>query len=77
MVDELFAIFDTMLSQGKTVGILKDPGVPPGHEVADIPEWSGAVRKSKFYGAFVLNRPVDLHAIDATPARWRGDADFS
>ena len=21
----------------------------------------------------VLNRPFDLHAIDATPARWRGD----
>ena len=28
-----------------------------------------AVRKSKFYGVFVLNRRVDLHAIDATPAR--------
>jgi len=27
------------------------------------------VWKSKFYGAFVLNRRVDLHAIDATPAR--------
>jgi len=39
-VDELFGIFDTMLSQGKTVGILKDPGVPPGHEVDSIPEWS-------------------------------------
>ena len=24
------------------------------------------------YGAFVLNRRVHLHAIDATPARWRG-----
>ena len=35
------------------------------------------MRKSKFYGAFVLNRRVDLYAIDATPARWRGDADFS
>jgi hypothetical protein len=32
------------------------------------------VWKSKFYGAFVLNHRVDLHAIDATPARWRGDA---
>ena len=32
------------------------------------------VWKSKFYGAFVLNRRVDLHAIDATSARWRGDA---
>ena len=27
------------------------------------------VRKSKFYGAFVLNHRVVLHAIDATPAR--------
>jgi hypothetical protein len=25
--------------------------------------------KSEFYGAFVLNRRVVLHAIDATPAR--------
>ena len=25
----------------------------------------------------VLNRRVDLHAIDATPARWRGDAGSS
>jgi len=31
------------------------------------------VWKSKFYGTFVLNRRADLHAIDATPARWRGD----
>ncbi len=30
------------------------------------PEW-----KSKFYGVFVLNHRVVLHAIDATPARWR------
>jgi len=35
------------------------------------------VWKSKFYGVFVLNRRVDLHAIDATPARWRGDAGSS
>ena len=33
--------------------------------------------KSKFYGAFVLNHRVVLHAIDATPARWRGDAGSS
>ena len=33
--------------------------------------------KSKFYGAFVLNRRVVLHAIDATPARWRGGAGSS
>ena len=32
---------------------------------------SVAVWKSKFHGAFVLNRRVVLHAIDATPARWR------
>merc|ERR1712091_786200 len=36
-----------------------------------------AVWKSKVYGAFVLNRRVVLHAIDATPARWRGDAGSS
>ncbi len=30
-----------------------------------------------FYGAFVLNHRVVLHAIDATPARWRGDAGSS
>ena len=33
--------------------------------------------KSKFYGAFVLNHRVVLHAIDVTPARWRGDAGSS
>ena len=31
----------------------------------------------KIYGTFVLNRRVDLHAIDAAPARWRGDAGSS
>ena len=31
----------------------------------------------KFYGAFALNLRVDLHAIDATPARWRGDVGSS
>ena len=47
------------------------------------PFWRGKLRapkpvwKSKFYGAFVLNRRVALHAIDATPARWRGDAGSS
>ena len=33
--------------------------------------------KSKFYGTFVLNHRIILHAIDATPARWRGDAGSS
>ena len=32
----------------------------------------GPVWKSNFYGAFVLNRRVVLHAIDAMPAGWRG-----
>ena len=27
--------------------------------------------------SMALNRRVDLHAIDATPARWRGDAGSS
>ena len=31
----------------------------------------------KIYGTFVLNQRVVLHAIDATPARWRGDAGSS
>ena len=35
------------------------------------------VWKSKFYGAFVLNCRVVLHAIDAPPARRRGDAGSS
>ena len=41
------------------------------------PQRRRPVWKSKFYGAFALNRRVDLHAIDATPARWRGDAGSS
>ena len=38
---------------------------------------SGACVETRFYGAFVLNRCGDLHAIDATPARWRGAAGSS
>ena len=38
---------------------------------------SFTTRSSKVYDAFVLNLRVDLHAIDATPARWRGDAGSS
>ena len=37
----------------------------------------GPVWKSKFSGAFVLHHRVVLHAIDAMPARWRGDAGSS
>ena len=36
-----------------------------------------SVWKSKFYCVFVLNHRVVLHAIDATPARWRADAGSS
>ena len=43
-----------------------------GLGVAVRPAW-----KSKFYGAFVLNHRIVLHAIDETPARWRGDAGSS
>ena len=32
---------------------------------------------NQFYGAFVLNHRVVLHAIDVTPARWRGSAGSS
>ena len=39
-----------------------------GLGVAVRPVW-----KSKFYGAFVLNRRIVLHAIDATPLDRRGD----
>ena len=40
------------------------------HDVVDCVE-------IKIYGAFVLNRRVDLHAIDAALARWRGNAGSS
>ena len=52
-----------------------DPGAAKSYLELDddgglrVPVW-----KSKFYGAFVLNHCVVLHAIDGTPARWRGDA---
>ena len=45
---------------------------PPAVLDALRPVW-----KSKFYGAFVLNHRVVLHAIDAMPARWRGGVDSS
>ena len=35
------------------------------------------MRRRQFYGAFVLKHRVVLHAIDATPARWRDDAGSS
>ena len=52
---------------------------PPDESDEDLVDLtqSRAVWKSKFYGTFVLNHRVVLHAIDATPARWRGDAGSS
>jgi len=77
---------DVVVQQLKSTGVATGNGTaayyrcrhPPASQSMDRgealtiqlePGW-----KSKFYGAFVLNRRVDLHAIDATPARWRGDA---
>ena len=48
--------------------VFGEDALDPGRE----PVW-----KSKFYGVFVLNRRVDLHAFDAPPARRRGDASSS
>jgi hypothetical protein len=48
------------------------PDPEPSLGVASLPVW-----KSKVHGGFALNRRVDLHAIDATPARWRGHAGSS
>ena len=42
--------------------------VPDGLKFGEVPE--GVLRS-------VLNRGVDLHAIDAMPARWRGDVGSS
>ena len=40
------------------------------HEALDVMHGEfTSVHKSKFHGAFVLSRRVDLHAIDATLAR--------
>ena len=54
--------------------------VPPSNSTL-MTAFSGKVPATcveiKFYGAFALNLRVDLHAIDATPARWRGDVGSS
>ena len=55
-----------------------DGGQPRTVALLDaVAQARGPVWKSKFYGAFVLNHRVVLHAIDAPPARWRGDAGSS
>ena len=46
-------------------------GVADGSGYAEDPEGLDLCG-NQIYGAFVLNRRVDLHAIDATPVRWRG-----
>jgi len=48
------------------------PSALSAYGAKHVPVW-----KSKFYGAFVLNHRVDLHAIDVAPARWRDDAGSS
>ena len=51
----------------------RDPAFRDGDQAAMFVP----VHTSRFHGAFVLHRRVDLHAIDATPARWRGGAGSS
>ena len=56
----------------------KNPGAADFN--SDISAWdvSGfTLCGNQIYGAFVLNCRVDLHAIDAAPARWRGDVGSS
>ena len=55
------------------------PTPPAGSTELARLEWPSRrpVWKSKFYGVFVLNCRVNLHAIDVTPDRWRGDAGSS
>ena len=57
--------------------IVSDAGICPFSLSADRAGLPLAVHKSKFHGAFVLNRRVDLRAIDATLARWRDAAGSS
>ena len=47
---------------------------PGEHEVEDGLEARVDLCGNQVYGAFVLNRRFELHAIDATSARWRGGA---
>ena len=55
--------------------ILQDV-VNPG-KVSAASDGSDLCGNQNFTARFVLNRRVVLHAIDATPARWRGDAGSS
>ena len=55
---------DLLRPQSSIAGRLEDPTSSTAwYDHQQHPVW-----KSKFYGAFMLNRRVDLHAIDATPA---------
>ena len=53
---------DLLRPQSSIAGRLEDPTSTAWYDHQQHPVW-----KSKFYGAFMLNRR-DLHAIDATPA---------
>ena len=81
----------TRSSRRRLERVLTESGVNAEDRVDEYLEWFEAeppaeiqqlksywsVWKLKFYGAFVPNHRVVLHAIDATPARWRGDAGSS
>ena len=58
--------YSSMLTRNKKQGASQAMLYATGLTQEDM---SKPVWKSKFYGASVLNRRVDLHAIDATPAR--------
>ena len=63
----LLALRELVVDLGEHAGRrgVEDEVRDAAHEVGEV---AAPVRKSKFYGAFVLNRRVVLHAIDATPA---------
>ena len=72
----LFAIRSrsiSLITFGSGLSESRAQAFPSGNSrIGRPPVW-----KSKFHAAFVLNRRVLLHAIDATPARRRGDAGSS
>ena len=53
------------------------PEIAPTTQLTTLPSGLRVVScvEIKIYGAFLLNHRVVLHAIDATPARWRGAPD--
>ena len=60
-----------------TVGVVIAWCADDFHWVGDVLRMVAACVEIKLYGAFVKNHRVVLHAMDATPARRRGDAGSS